>query len=153
MKMTLSLAMLVACSSKPAPAPASANTFTLGSTEAEVKAAMGGAPTELDDTFHQWEYGFSIVKFDGSGHVVGWNERDTHLATRYEPQDPKAAEAARAAGTFGKGSTKDEVFGVMGVPTEIDATFDQWEYGFSIVHFSGSRVTGWNERDTHLPVR
>lgn len=127
------------------------DTFTLGSTEAEVKAVMG-APTRLDDVFATWSYGFSEVEF-ADGKVVGWWDRSHRLKLRMDPHDPQAAAAAKARGTFGKGSTKDEVIGVMGVPSHIEPVFDQWSYDFSEIDFAGDRVAGWSERDVKLPVR
>ena len=125
------------------------STFTLGSTKDEVRAVMG-APTSVEPD--QFEYEFSIVSFR-DGRVVGWWDRSTRLRIRIDPRDPTAAAAARARGTFTIGATKDEVFGAQGVPTEVDAHFDEWQYDFSIVRFADGKVTGYDERGTTLHVR
>jgi hypothetical protein len=55
-------------------------------------------------------------------------------------------------GYFTVGSTKDEVLAVQGTPTEFRDRV--WQYGKSLVLFSGDRVTSWDvEPDSPLKVR
>jgi hypothetical protein len=76
------------------------------------------------------------------------------LRVRMDPRDPARVAAARARGAIRIGSNHDEVFGVLGVPTQIQHVINEtWFYGYSSVEFdSAGRVTGWSERDRPLPT-
>lgn len=136
--------------------PAAPETFTLGSTRDDVRAVMGpprGIQTVITE---DWSYGMSTVEFDpDTGRVVGWAERLDPLKVALAPHNAEAAEAARAAGGFTVGSSKDEVIAVQGTPTEIDRVINEtWSYGFSTVEFDRrGRVTEWSEFDVPLRVR
>jgi hypothetical protein len=125
----------------PAPgAMAPSPTFTLGSTPAEVRAALG-APSGVHG--NSWSYGPSSVYFKEDW-VVGWKGMaDFPLKIRFD-----SANAARLGKDyFEVGATASEVAAVQGVPGDVRG--DYWVYGSSEVHFRNGRVVGWK----HSPQR
>jgi len=54
---------------------------------------------------------------------------------------------------FSIGSTKEEVFAVMGTPTQISSYINQWNYGLSSIDFDDNdMVSGWNNYKDNLHV-
>jgi hypothetical protein len=135
------------------PAPAGATTFDLGATEDEVRAVQG-EPTEVMRMLHIWQYGFASVTFE-HGVVVGyWNTEGT-LHVRLTPRDATAAARAKAAGSFARGASKDEVIALQGTPEFIDHVIDEtWHYpGGSSVEFGrDGRVKSVNDFAGELRV-
>ncbi len=131
------------------PATVAAGYFTVGSTKDEVLGVQG-TPTELNA--YRWSYGLSHVQFQGD-RVVSWeNSRYNPLKVQMTPTDEGHARIARSRGYFTVGSTKDEVLGVQGTPTQLNAY--RWSYGLSHVQFQGDRVVSWeNSRYNPLKVR
>jgi len=119
--------------------------FTVGSTRDEVLAVQG-TPSEFSDRV--WRYGSSSVLFSDD-RVAGWDvEPDSPLKVQMLPSRP----VRTTKGYFTVGSTKDEVLAVQGTPTEFRDRV--WQYGKSLVLFSGDRVTSWDvEPDSPLKVR
>ena len=132
--------------SSPVPTPAQATLqgySFFGSTQDEVIAAQG-IPTEIykvEGIWERWYYGgseydfeirhepgISKVEFNTSGNVMGWADSAGILNLP----------AIVPSGTFGLGSTHDEVIAAQGTPTEIDkieGIFDRWYYGGSRFDF------------------
>jgi hypothetical protein len=134
-----------------------AGTFGLGSTRDQVRAAQG-PPTKIFTVITEdWSYGFSQVSFETrTGRVVGWWQIDTRLNAKLVPRDAAIAAKAKAAGSFTKGSTKDEVIAVQGTPAKIDHVIDEtWTYGqaSSIDFDAAGKVLDWTEHDVKLKAR
>ncbi len=120
---------------------AASPTFTLGSTKAQVRAALGG-PSGVNG--NSWSYGPSSVYFEGD-RVVGWKGmRDFPLKVRFD----SANTAKRGKDYFEVGATASEVAAVQGVPTGVKGNV--WFYGPSEVHFRNGRVVGWKNSPQRL---
>ena len=125
---------------------ANASPFSLGSTKSDVVKAMG-TPTSIDANLNWWYYGFSIVQFDDTDKVIGWNTNGTALKVSLGSKETNAP-------PFSFGSTKSDVVKAMGTPTSIDANLNWWYYGFSTVQFDDNdKVIGWNENDIALKTK
>ena len=118
--------------------------FTVGSTKDDV-LAIQGTPTEVSED--EFGYGSSQVYFS-HGVVRSWsNSRKNPLKVRLLPSSNIARQEY-----FTLGSTKDDVLAIQGTPTEVSE--DEFEYGFSKVHFSHGVVSSWsNSRKDPLKVR
>jgi curved DNA-binding protein CbpA len=115
--------------------------FTLGSTEEEVKAVMG---TPSSAGYGMWSYEYSIVNFDSNGKVTGWSDISNNLKVSIGAKIKDAA-------PFTLGSTSKDVVDAMGTPTSIN--FDMWSYEYSIVNFDASgKVVGWSNISNNLKV-
>jgi hypothetical protein len=137
---------------RPVPPRRTSAKVTLGATEDEVRAALG-KPTDADDTFGHWNYGSSRIEFR-NGRVVGWWIRERALAVHLEPSDADVAARARARGTFGIGSSADEVIALQGTPDQIDPTFHTWHYGGAHVEFDArGNVTSFSDFRNTLRTR
>ena len=136
-----------------------ATTFTLGSSRDQVIAAQGSPNLDSrsvsdDNGVHsdveKMAWGnMSSVELD-DGKVVGWWQVDVPLHVRLEPHDGAAAARARARGTLAKGSTRDEVLAVLGVPTEISDHGARWSWSVSYIEFEHDRVASWFDADVPL---
>lgn len=113
--------------------------FTVGSTRDQV-IAVQGTPSHFSDTY--WTYGLSSVQFRGEM-VVSWNNSPV-FPLRAAPLAAVSADSAAAKnrGFFTVGSTKDDVLGVQGAPSNFSDT--RWVYGSSWVSFQNGMVTAWN---------
>jgi hypothetical protein len=109
--------------------------FTIGSSLGEVYAIQG-VPTRTEQDV--WYYGDSKVYF-AEGKVLRWDER--HGSPLRVSIVPRAEETT--ASHFGRGSTKEEVLAVQGVPDRDAGSV--WDYGLSRVYFERDRVTKWYE--------
>jgi len=110
--------------------------FRRGSTIGEVYSAQG-IPTNTGDGF--WEYGKSKI-YIANGVVTHWEEHpDNPLRVPAVDQQ----EALPLKDIFTRGSTKNEVRAIQGIPWH--QTEEEWRYGSSRVFFSGGLVTGWEE--------
>ena len=113
--------------------------FGIGSTLGEVYS-IEGVPTRVDgDT---WYYGNAQVYFQ-NGKVVCWADTDPpQLKTdRSLGSSPVSTPPATV---FTRGSTKDEVRALQGVPLHESTTV--WDYGLSRVYFDASgHVSSWQE--------
>jgi hypothetical protein len=124
-------------------------TFTLGSTQEEVKHVMG-VPSNVyssDILGDRWNYGSSLVEFDTKGKVRGWSNWDENLMIFL-------GEKQSNANPFSLNSSKKEVIDSMGTPDFIlssDILGDRWKYGSSEVEFdTNGRVRGWSNWDSNL---
>lgn len=126
---------------RPAPATmVTSPTFTLGSTKAEVRAALG-APSGVNGK--SWSYGPSSVYFEGDW-VVGWKGmQGLPLKIRFD----SAKTLRRGKNYFEVGATASDVAAVQGVPTEVKG--DVWVYGPSQIQFRNGRVVGWKNSPQH----
>ena len=114
------------------------DSFTQGSSQDQV-AAVQGTPTQISK--NRWSYGFSYVDFE-KGRVKSWYSSSLEplsvvMTPSREPENDY----------FTVGSSKDEVLGVQGTPTQL--TENRWAYGYSYIDFEKGRVTRWynSERD------
>ena len=113
--------------------------FAVGSTRDQV-IAVQGTPSHFSDTY--WTYGLSSVQFRGDT-VVSWHNSPVFpLRAALLPAVPADSAAAKNRGFFTVGSTKDEVLGVQGAPSNFSDT--RWVYGSSWVSFQNGMVTAWN---------
>lgn len=117
--------------------------ITAGLTKSEVISAQG-APT--GETTDELDYGDSKLYFS-NGTLYGW---------RIEPSSPLRVKLWPDAavdpdlGSFGMGSTKNEVLVVQGTPTTFSPTI--FGYGKSEVYFQYGKVVGWKS-DPGTPLR
>ena len=140
------------------PADARAQTtFTLGSTQADVRRVQG-LPTVIE-RLHSlgveiWTYGASTVRFSSDSlRVIGWENpgRALHVTVTPGPN-------VTTSSTFGAGSHRDDVARLMGTPTAIreDRAHGtmSWRYGQSAVTFSSAdqRVLDSSDRGGNLRV-
>jgi len=135
-------------------------TFTLGSTRADVIAAMGqpqGTRTRsstingVTTASAQLTYGeSSTIDFAGD-RVVGWSEGDAPLHVRLDIKNPAAAAAAKARGAIAIGSSTDAVLAVLGPPSGYTKT--RWSYGTSTIELAGGKVVGIEQGEPPLPVK
>jgi hypothetical protein len=109
--------------------------FSVGSSLGEVYAIQG-VPTRTGQDV--WYYGDSKVHFS-EGKVLYWEER--HGSPLRVSIVPHTGETP--ASYFGRGSTKEEVLAVQGVPDRDAGSV--WDYGLSRVYFEKDRVTKWYE--------
>ncbi|MEO8700312.1 MAG: DnaJ domain-containing protein [Kofleriaceae bacterium] len=138
--------------------PAAGDAITIGSTREQVRAIQGAPKRVFTVITEDWSYGFgSAILFDPkTGRVVGWRAFDVKLKVTLVPRDAAVAAKAKAAGTFGKGSTKDEVIAVQGTPQTISQVINEtWTYGHaSRVEFDkAGTVIEWSEFDVKLKTR
>ena len=123
-----------ATAAPPTPTPIPPTFFTLGSTKDEVLLVQGTPAHWSKFSDNNWNYVTSTVMFDADGSVEGWNNSSQNLRLQVV--------VASTQGTFGSGSTKDEVLAVQGNPSKIDD--DRWHYGSSYVEFDyDGRVREW----------
>ena len=133
------------------------STFTLGSTQAEVRRAQG-IPSVIERLrslgVEIWTYGASTVRFSSDSlRVVGWEDarRTLHATVAPGPH-------VTTSPTFGAGSHRDDVVRLMGTPTTIREDRARgtmsWRYGASAITLSlaDGRVIGWVDRGRNLAV-
>jgi curved DNA-binding protein CbpA len=105
-----------------------------GSTIGEVYAVQGVPTSTQGET---WHYGRSQIRF-AQGKVISWKQHPDSPLRIARDQPVQVQE-----GTFGVGSTKDEVRAIQGTP--VTETETVWDYGPSRVHFNNNRVIHWEE--------
>jgi hypothetical protein len=121
---------------------ADAAPITLGSTRAQVLAAMGTPSSVIGS---RWGYNLSSVEFDQTGAVTGWSDIEGNL--RLSLGDKKTD-----AQGFGLGSTKAAVIATMGTPSSIIG--NHWGYHLSTVEFGQqATVVGWSDIGGNLKLR
>lgn len=117
-------------------------TFSLGSTQEEVKSIMG-VPTSISSYDNSWGYKFSTVFFNSNNQVIGWSDISNNLRVFLGDAVSNA--------TFTLGSSKLDVVHAMGTPNSISTNVNSWDYEFSTVHFSSdNKVIGWSDISNNL---
>ncbi len=133
----------------------SGKTFGLGSTHEDVLAAQGVPTRRMTVIDEEWSYGLSTVTFNKRGKVNGWWDLDDVLELKMVPSDPAAAARAKDKGSYGIGSSKDEVIAVQGTPNRItNVVGETWYFGkVSNVTFNGTgSLTGYHNVNNELRI-
>ncbi len=124
-------------------------TFTIGSTEEDVRTVQG-VPSRIDDLVrHTWWYGSSYVRFDSGGKVTAYDNLGGNLHVRVLPRVHSTATYITL------GSTQDDVLSVQGTPSRLDDLVRHtWWFGSSFVRFdSEGRVRAYDNLGGTLRVR
>jgi len=109
--------------------------FAIGSTLGDVLAAQG-RPSHADGDI--WYYGKSTVTFV-QGRVASWSQHPEYPLRTSATHPPDSSELA----FYGLGASSEMVLAIQGPPSRIDG--NTWHYGSSKIHFSGDRVSAWEE--------
>ncbi|MGD0681237.1 MAG: J domain-containing protein [Terracidiphilus sp.] len=119
--------------------------LTVGSTRDEVITQQGTPTASYEDKL---VYGKSELYLKDNA-VIGW--RIDPVASPIRVKIWPQASVDPDLEFFTIGSSRDEVLVVQGTPTEF--TYDQFEYGTSVVYFQNNRVIRWKNDPASIPLR
>jgi len=119
--------------------PSSTDKMVLGLNKEDVLRIFG-TPTKISPVQkYEWFYESSIIWFDKSFKVIGWNNLLHQLDFGL---------VQRGAGKISVGMSKDELLGILGSPTKIMwSRQDEWHYDSARITFDGDYIS-----DIHDPL-
>ena len=119
----------------------SKRSISIGCTREEV-IAIQGIPDDYSKGLTRFKYGFSNIRFDSAGRVIGWSESELN------PLKLSVPVPSTSKRSISIGCTREEVIAIQGIPDDYSEGSTKFKYGFSSIQFDAAgKVKGWSESE------